>query len=890
MNKIVIILLYFIPYIFQAQEFSVDLVNQKTLLTPGKVQTLVYKITNPYPNAVNFTPDIILPQDWTLTATPYELILEPQESKICIVSLDVPIYASEGEYRIGFVLNNILNDHGLVKQFVVSVKKVQKIGLEVISKTDYVKAGDTIHSSFSLKNEGNVEENVFILPSEGTFIKGDNPILLSAGESTIIESFQITDSKQARPSQNLLKLTASLRTDSIQSVFASQRTDVIPMFQVNDDIWLRFPIKVSASYMGGHYYNDFKTGFQGEVYGRGSLNEENTKLLEFRAIGPDRFNLTSFSQYEEYFVNYESKNFFAHLGDKTFFSSTLTEFARYGRGVELRKKINKVELGGFYNNPRFYNDIKDEFNLYAKFNFSSQNNIRYGYLLKQMEDAIDNHLHYVYGEGNLFNKIDLQGEYAISEHENTQGQAWQLQGQAYFNNININASYIYASPTFTGYYTNTDFFTSNVNYRILPKLNITANYQKDARNFERDTLYSAAPYRERLQVGVRYNYLKRGVISVYRGVQEYEDRMEQKQFFYREKFNRFELLQYFSNFTLNLQAFFAETDNFLTYSSGKSSLYSANINYNYKESSFNFYSSYSKANRYENRDDEQFLFGGSINTVLYKKLSARIFYQNTYYLEDYYTDRNLFELSLNYRLTPRQQIDLISRYTLPQRQIENKDFSFSIRYSIDINAPLKKIKEYGTLRGNVANLHNVKIEGLKIYLGTHTALVDSKGEFIIKNIKPDTYFLEIDQETLGIKDIPDIAVPIKITILEGENNIDFGLTKASDIKGTIVFDSSMGSINKQSVIIEVSSESTVIRKICDITKPFDFTYLKPGDWNLKVYRNELDAKYKIETDELHFSLSPNEEKVISIKISEIKKDIKYLQQPMKVGFNISKVK
>lgn len=891
MNKIVIILLCFIPYIFQAQEFSIDLVNEETLLTPGKVQSLVFKITNPYSNTVNFTPEITLPKGWTLAAIPYGLTLEAQESKIYIVSVDVPIYASEVEYNIGFILDDVMNDRVQVKRFALSVKKVQKIGLEVISKTKYVKAGDTIHSSFILKNEGNLEETVFISPSAGTFIKGDNPILLLPGKSITIEAFQITDSKQARPSQNLLKLTASLKTDSIQTVFASQQTDVIPMFQVNDDIWLRFPIKVSASYMGGQYYNDFKTGFQGEIYGKGSLNEENTKELEFRAIGPDRFNLTSFSQYEEYFVNYKSPNFFVHLGDKTFSSSTLTEFARYGRGVELRKKINKVELGGFYNKPRFYSDIKDEFNLYAKFDFNSKNNIRYGYLLKRMEDdVVDNHLHYIYGEGNLFNKIDLQGEYAISEHGNTQGQAWQLQGQAYFKNFNINASYIYASPAFSGYYTNTDFFTSNVNYRILPKWILTANYQKDARNFEKDTLYSAAPYRERLQLGVQYNYLKRGTISAFHGVQEYEDRMEQKQFFYKEVFNRLELLQDFSNFTLNFQAFFAETTNFLTNSMGKSSLYTANISYNYKESSFNLYGSYSKANRYEMMDDEQFLFGGSINTVLFKKLNARVFYQNTYYLEDYYTDRNLFELSLNYRLTPRQQIDLISRYTLPQRQIEKKDFSFSLRYTIDINAPIKKIKDYGTLRGNITNLHNVRLEGLKIYLGSHAALVDSKGDFVFKNVKPDTYFLEIDQETLGIKDIPDIAVPIKITILEGENYINFGLTKASNVIGTIVFEKPFVGENKQSVIVELSSDTEVIRKICDVTKPFDFTYLKPGDWKLKVYNNGLDAKYKIETNELNFSLNPDEEKVVSIKISEIKKDIKYLQQPIKVGFNKSKVK
>ena len=48
MNKIIIILLFIIPYFFQAQNLAVNLVNQNEFLTPGKVQTLVFKITNPF--------------------------------------------------------------------------------------------------------------------------------------------------------------------------------------------------------------------------------------------------------------------------------------------------------------------------------------------------------------------------------------------------------------------------------------------------------------------------------------------------------------------------------------------------------------------------------------------------------------------------------------------------------------------------------------------------------------------------------------------------------------------------------------------------------------------------------------------------------------------------
>lgn len=889
MNKIIIILLFIIPYFFQAQNLAVNLVNQNEFITPGKVQTLVFKIANPFPKDILVTPKVTLPSGWILAAAPYDLNLAANSTKIYLVAIQVPINSSKGEDSIHLIINDKTNTILYSQDFALTVSQIQRVTLDLISAPAYVKAGDTISSFFILKNEGNVQENIFIETSASTFIKGDNPILLLPGMSSTINAYQVTALRQPKPSQNLIKLTAAVKSDTTQSVFASQITNVIPAFPVNEDVWLRFPVRVAATYIGRQQRNDYESGFQGEIYGRGALNEENTKLLEFRAIGPDRFGLTAFSQYEEYFINYKSNNFYAHIGDKIFSSSFLTEFSRYGRGIELRQKIKKLEVGGFYNKPRFFRDIKEEINLYTKVNFNAKNNISYGYLLKR-KDHQDDHLQYVSGETTVFDKIGIQGEYAISNNEKTQGTAWQLQAQSYFNNLNINVSYIHASPHFSGYYTDTQFFTSNVNYRILPKLNLSVNYQKDARNFERDTLYGAAPFREAFQIGIRYNYLKRGALSLFNGTQEYEDRMEHKQFFYRERFNRIELSQDIYKFSINLQMFFAETTNFLINSTGKTFIQTANLSYNYKRNSISLYGSYSTVSRYATKDEKLFLYGGRINTTIYDRWDLSLFYQNTYYLEDYYRDRNLLELALNYRISPRQQINMLSRYALAQNQLENKDFTFSIRYALDIHAPIKKIKEYGFFEGNITTLESAQTQGVKLHLGPYSAITDERGHFLFKNVKPDTYFLEIEQGTLGVKDITDIDIPAKITIVEGGNYFDFGITKASNIKGIIILDEKDVNDKEQSVIVEITSENSVFKKICNITKPFDFTYLRPGDWKLKVYRNGLDSKYKILTDDINLTLNPNENKQVEIKINKAEREIKYLQKPMKVGFNNSKDK
>lgn len=890
MNKTIILILFFIlPNFFYGQGLIVEFVNQNQNLSPSNVHTLVFRITNTFPNEILLTPSIKLPNNWTLSTKISDLNLNANETKIFLITVQIPSSTTTGTHNFDLIFMNQNGFELFSKTYFLNINKIKKIALSPVEISDYVKAGDTIKGTFVLKNEGNEVENIFIKPSDGTFLLQENPIELLPGKSIVINTFQTTDNKHPKPSTEVTKLIASSTNDFQETVFATQRTDIIPLFQVNDDIWLRFPIKVSGTFLGMQRLNEFETGFQGEIHGRGSLNEKNSDFLEFKAVGPDRLGFTTFSQYEEYFINYENKTLYVHLGDKVFSSSLLTEFFRFGRGFEIKKKFNKMEVGGFYNKPRFNQNISDELNVFSKVNFNSNTHLKVGYLLKRNEIRDQTHLYFISGKGKLLKRIDVEGEYALSNSDKLKGNAFRLQASAYFNKLNVNLNYVYAAPQFFGYYSNSEFFTANLNYQLFSKLNLSINYQKDARNFERDTLYGTAPFRENSQMGLKYNYIKKGTISLFAGVQEYEDRMKQKQFFYKENFYRLELFQEINRFTINLQSFFGKTANFLNNLHGKSSLYTANLGYSKNGFSVNVNGGYSILNRYETKDEKMFLFGGRLNTFISNKWEASLFYQNTYFREDNFADRNLFETMVNHKLTSNQEIYLVARYALARNQNQNKDFSFSVKYILNINAPIKKFKEYGTLEGSIYNLGKSKIEGVKLQLGSYTTITDTNGYFIFKDVNPADYFLEIDNNTLNINDITDVSIPMKITVLEGKNYFDFGITQAAKIKGLIHLETTNDEVDKnQSIIVELNSETETFRKICDITKPFDFTYLKPGDWNLKIYRNGLDKKFIILTDNLSFSLNPNEEKEIEIKISKKEKEVQFLQKSMKVGANNSK--
>jgi hypothetical protein len=127
-----------------------------------------------------------------------------------------------------------------------------------------------------------------------------------------------------------------------------------------------------------------------------------------------------------------------------------------------------------------------------------------------------------------------------------------------------------------------------------------------------------------------------------------------------------------------------------------------------------------------------------------------------------------------------------------------------------------------------------------------------------------------------------------------ENVFNFGLTTAAGIQGHINLQEADTNIQrknkKESIILEAVSNEQTYRKICFIDEDFDFTYLRPGEWTVKLYRNGLDKRYKISMDKFQFTLQPGEVKKINIQIVKQQIEIKYQKESLKVGYNEIKKK
>jgi len=908
----IIILLF--PVLIFSQQQSNRLASKKDSLMPGMSTSIPFTLENNSAESKSYNISVTTSSP---SITPIlakgEFQIAPYETSVYLAPLRIAAETSQGNYSVTLNITDRNNGITFKKVSKITVSGNRNLSVTALDSQEFIRAGETIRATFLLKNNGNITEHL-TLESKNAILDSQSSLVLEPGESKIIPIHKVTnpDLRQNEFQNINLSVYSNGNPEENQSFYAS--TQVISVKPSEEDIYHRLPVAVSMSFIGMQNMGVYHDGFQGEIYGKGTLDKDHKNQIEFRAVTHNPVELNTFTQYEEYFLNYKRDKLFIHLGDKTYSSSYLTEFARYGRGAEIRYDFNKVSVGGFYNHPRFFRDIKDEFNFYSTFKIRKQSELSVGYLYKTpRKEEIryndvrldsDAHLPYAKGKFKISRNINVSGEFAYSTTKKTDGTAYMLQADAIFEKLNASLMYVKASPDFAGYFTNTNTFNGNIYYNISKKLSVFANYMQDAKNFQRDTLLLAAPYRKYFQYGVQYKYMPSGFIILNNGYQTYKDRLEPKQFDYYERFFKISINQQIGVFQVNIDGQFGKTDNYLTGFSGNSSFYSANLSFQKFRTSFNLFGSYAVSSRYQLENQKNFYYGARIFSRFSDKTSLSLFYQNNYMPEEYFKDRNLFELLFHQQLFPGNDLDLSGRYSLQRGAIGDKDFIFSMRYTWRPNIPVQKTAEYVTLAGNISNLGIKNTEGIRLMLGSYLSATDKEGNYLFKNVIPGNYFLEIDRSTTEINDIPTQTFPAALSLINKENILNFGLTTAANVKGHIQFletgekdqpdieqlQTIKGKKKRESIIIEATNNDQTYRKICFIGEDFDFTYLRPGDWIVKVYRNGLDKRYKISTDKFQFSLKPSETKKLSINVVKQQIEIKYQQESLKVGYNEIKKK
>jgi len=898
-----------LPVSVFSQNLFTEKDEKKELLLPGKIALISFNIENT--SEQNKIYDIAArTADPTIEAVIRKDSIEvlARESKVYILPVKVSSKTAAGKYQVTLILTDRTTNSVIEKHSQIVVSSIKNISLHNIEAPQYLRAGQVLRASFQIKNQGNVAEYLRF-ETNADLIEGIDTVHLQPGEVRIIEVVKNTDINLPNNDIYYLRLTAHSLTDSLSKWHTGTHTTLISVKPASNDIYHRLPVYISGAYIGMQDKGVYSGGFQGEIRGSGSLNNKNSDLLSFRAVSPNPVKFNIFTQYEEYFINYKNDRWYVHLGDKVYASSMLTEFSRYGRGAALQYRFKNVSLGGFYNHPRFFVDIRDEFNVYSTVHINKEDDITAGYLYKIPQDdstkmgynaaRVSERAHLPYVKANIqslkYFKILAEASYSHTGMHNGSGYMVQLQSH-YLKSLSGNLSYIKTSPFYAGYFSNASMFNGYLRYLLSKRITLSASYVQDAKNIQRDTFTLSVPYREYQQYGARYKYAKHGALSLLSGIQRYQDRLEPKLFDYREAFARVTIEQKMAFLNFNVEGQLGRTTNYLLGYKGTSQYYTTNLSFQKLKTSFNLFASYMQTARYQLKEYKTLYYGIRTFSRFSDNTQLGIFYQNNYQPEEYYADRNLMEVSLHQRLSSKHYLDLSGRYVLQRGETGKKDFIVSLKCTYRLNIPVQKTASYTSLYGNVRNLGVAKTEGLRLMLGNHIALTDRFGNYIFKNVVPGDYVLEIDRTSININDIPDVQLPVPLQLSGKENVFNFGMTVASSIKGMVKVEERNASPiafnnNKDKnygVIIEASNGKEVYRKICLFNKPFDFTYLRPGTWDIKVYPNGWEKEYKIITGAQSIVLKAGDMQYLDIIVVRQRGEIKYQQESIKITYQGSK--
>jgi len=856
-------------------------------LSPGSTYTFIFKVINNIGADIVCFPRLKIPKNWVELTQEKEFDLKSEQGEIRLVSIYIPPYIAPGEDTLEYCIAGY-NRADKIVRVPVSVGQVRKLNIKLFESPNYILAGNKIKATFNIKNEGNDTEEVLLFP-EHCQLEGNPNIILSPGSVEIVKVFFDTDKNQGRINTRFLKLEAAVADgdNRLAATSAYAQVDVFPVEETQEDAFLRFPVQVSGGFVGRKAGDEAQLVFQGELSGRGFIDEGRKRELEFRLFGPNHFNMSVLGRYDEYYARYKSPHLLLSAGDNAYRATLLTEYSRYGRGAEISYNTGSIVMGGFLQQPRFYNNIRTEHNTFVRYKINKKTNVQANYFRKvSSETGKSANLYSITTRYGFFAHTLLEAEFSHGSYLGKTGNGIMLKGKSRMEKLNLSFLYLRAGKNYPGYYSNTGQYSANVNYSLSARLNFNLNYHKDAVNLRQDTLYGIAPVSNSFMGGVNWRYSSKGTLFLYGGTSEREDQLSASLFHYKESFIKGGISQKMGNFNLSPDFTLGNTDNFLTGNTGHSYNLDFDVDYVRKWGLSGLFFSWQNTSRYSDNKSSVLYYGARMNLRRKDNTTVGFHIQNNYSLEESYRNRNLFTVKVKQKVARGQYIDLACNYFLLQKQTTKSDLSISLQYIFKLNVPVKRITGYGELLGTVTDIKGNAVKGIKLYCSGHSEITDENGCYKFKNLLPGSHYLLVDQTTVGISAIPDVPQPIEVEIEPGQNSFSFGMTLSSKICGHIFFKDADAPLEKLldnnriergHVIVEVSEGETIKRKLVSLDEDFVFDNLMPGLWKVSVYRNGLGENYSVEKGIFNVTLKPGKEETVNASVVKKAKAIRFMQ-------------
>ena len=862
--------------------------KNKLLVQPGQVINIPVFVLNTSGLSISVKPKLTLPNSWSLVTPVFVQQIKTNQKVFFVFSIQVPVLQQIGEYPVEIrFFDNQEKEVGLfIKQ--VEIAELENIALQLVQAPENIMAGEKLLVSYLVENKGNTTKKLF-LETNNCQVENGAFITLDPGESKAINLVNETskDIFTARKVYYTLRVRSGSRI--VQNSFRSFM--VFPSQQNKNNSYLQFPVSASATYLTSTRNHINQQVRQFQIKGSGKLDTNGKHFLEFLARGPDNSDFNFLGIYDQYYLTYSNKNFETFVGEKSYSFTPLTESARYGIGTENIITLNNgLSLGFLYVVPRFFENIKNEVAVYSRFERNKDYSLGVFYVNKNYDfDNLTSQIGSIEAKFKAFEKTSVEIELSRGRYNNVWDNAFRSNLNSSFSIFRLSGNVFYTGKNYPGYFSNSTFYSGTFSAQPVKRLNVGVYTKQDYVNAQLDTFFVTAPYTNALQTYLSYIFESNSYLKIYWKEFERKDRLSAGNFHYKTRSLNGQFNQRFNQFDYSLLSEYGKTKNFrLNSENNEQTTYRASINMTYRFSDLHaikVFSSWSNINSFVSNTQRKFTGGISVFSQLAKNLRLNLHVQNAFDIDDYYRNRNLMQLNIDYTFWKNHSLSVKSFYTLFREQLDNPEFALAATYTLKFGVPIKKTAETGNLEGRITNSRQEPVQGIVLHILNKTAITNKNGEYSFRGLTPGRHLLMVENSKFKINEITNIQVPAEVEIIpENTSAFDVKILEGARLNGQINLDVKANNDYEiikrklKNVLLEIKNEFELIRINPDENGTFSFPMFRPGNWTFKIYRNTLPEGLELQQFEYNLMFNSGEEQSLSFSLKEKERKIKFQNQ------------
>ena len=863
----------------------------------GQVLTIGLHVTNRTLFPRRFKTDIDLPPRWRVVISEKRFDLPPSGEDLKLLSIFVPREASSGRYSVGYAVKD--EDDTTVRASVavdVLLSPVRHLELRLLESPRFVAAGGSFESLFRISNDGNVPGLVrlAIRATNGTAAPVDSPLFhLNPMESRDVAANVIVDASPAGRTQAYLEVSADYVEDTTVSARAACAIEVIPGMPPASSLHQEFPLQATLRATAGS--NTPRA--QIEIWGSGDLFEKDKDRLDLLIRTPDTQPGSFLGLRDEYRLSYHSKPVDAYLGDANFTLSPLTELGRYAFGGGGRATLEGMTVGGFHNENRFLPSDQREDAGFMSCHIAEGSDIGVNFVKKQA--GTHSNTLSVRSTLRLLTDNDLDAEYGVGYGDRTSDDALALRLDGHQHWMAYDLQYVNAGTNYTGYYRDMNLTMASISIFPTSSLRLEGYVRDEDRNLNRDTLLGFAPRDRYYQVGVGHGDL----VAAYYRVHQQEDQLPNPKYQRREDLVQLRLGYDFGFAGLLANIDLGATKDRILATSSPSQRYSLIANIRPTDCvSFGTSAEYARDQSIYSLESQERV-SGSVNMSLDLGEGTRINASvNGSHISSSYPETNyLTDFVISHTFPFKHVIALRGRQTFYVPANGFQENACVLEYTVPLGVPIPRSAPGGQICGTITDERTGSaIANAILSANGAAALSNEDGQFCFPALTPGIYFLQLDLGSAGLHYLTSRPLPAEIVVREGEKvQIPIGIVRSASISGSVLvydfddqipLDSISGQMHEsgrlRDVLLELTNETELHRRLTDSRGRFSFTDLRPGRWTLRVIEDNPPSSHYFDTTVYKVEPPPAGTREITVRLLPRRRRIQIIDE----GKTIEEVK